>query len=286
MGCQLIPAEPSQASELGRICFEAFKDLQDRHHMAPDFPNIAIARQLIGMLVQREDFYSVAALVDGEIAGSNFLSLADPVAGVGPITVDLAFQGQGIGRALMMDVIEYAHRKGSESVRLLQEAYNMRSLSLYASLGFDVKEAVAVMQAKPAEKANEHIRPVTEADLPIIEQLSTRIYKTSRRNEVAAAIHFHFSPLLSERQGHITGYIIPGFFGHAVTETEEDMLALISEGARRNYPEVTLFLNPLSEASLYRKALKASCRALKVMTLMTLGPYEAPDNVWLPSVLY
>lgn len=68
-----------------------------------------------------------------------------------------------------------------------------------------------------------------------------------------------------------------------MAETEKDMLALISEGARRNHPEVTLFLNPLSEASLYRKALQADCRALKVMTL---GPYEAPDNVWMPSVLY
>jgi ribosomal protein S18 acetylase RimI-like enzyme len=286
MAIQLIPAEPHQVNELGRICFEAFKDVQERHRFPLDFPNIALARKVISMLVQRQDFYSVAALVDGEVVGSNFLSLMDPVAGVGPITVDLAFQDQGIGRILMTDVIEYARRNNIESVRLQQEAFNVASLSLYASLGFEVKTAVALMQARPAVEADESVRPITEADLPAIEELSTRIYKTSRRNEVAAAALFGFSPLLRERQGRITGYVILGLLGHGVAETEEDALTLIGEGARRFLPEVALFFCPLSEASFYRKALKAGSRVLKVMNYMTLGPYEPPDEVWLPSVLY
>jgi hypothetical protein len=41
------------------------------------------------------------------------------------------------------------------------------------------------MQATPAPEANGSVRPVTEADLPAIEELSARIYKTSQRNEVA-----------------------------------------------------------------------------------------------------
>ena len=42
----------------------------------------------------------------------------------------------------------------------------MASLSLYASLGFEVKTAVALMQARPAVEADESVRPITEADLP------------------------------------------------------------------------------------------------------------------------
>jgi ribosomal protein S18 acetylase RimI-like enzyme len=286
MVIQLVPAEMHQVSELGRICFEAFKEVQEGHQFPLDWPNIAVARKALGMLVQRQDFYSVAALVDGEVVGSNFLSLVDPVAGVGPITVDLAFQGKGIGLALMTEVIEYARRNHIESVRLQQDAFNVTSLSLYASLGFEVKAAVAVMQATPAPEANGSVRPVTEADLPAIEELSTRIYKASRRNEVAAAIQFGFSPLLRERQGRITGYGIVGLLGHSVAETEEDILTLLGEAARRLLPEAALFFCPLSQASLYRKALKAGCRTIKVMNYMTLGPYEPPDEVWLPSVLY
>ena len=34
-------------------------------------------------------------------------------------------------------------------IRLLQDAFNMRSLSLYESLGFDVKEPAVVISGKP-----------------------------------------------------------------------------------------------------------------------------------------
>jgi len=46
------------------------------------------------------------------------------------------------------------------------------------------------------------------------------------------------------------------------------------------------FFCPLREASLYRSLLKAGCRAVKVMNLMAIGPYEPPDAVWMNSVLY
>src|SRR3984957_10440293 len=109
-GVQLVPAEPQHVPELGRICYEAFKDIADRHGFAPDFPSVQAARKVIGMMVEREDCYGVAAVVNGELAGSNYLSFTDPVAGVGPITVDCAFQGRDLGRALMQDVIDHASR--------------------------------------------------------------------------------------------------------------------------------------------------------------------------------
>jgi len=89
---ELIPVKPEHAGELGRICYEAFKDIADRHAFPPDVPSVQAGRAIIGMLASRPDFYRVAAMVDGELAGSNYLSLMDEVAGVGPITVDCAFQ--------------------------------------------------------------------------------------------------------------------------------------------------------------------------------------------------
>lgn len=283
---ELVPAQPDHVSELGRICFEAFKDIADRHGFSPDFPSVAVGRSLLGMLVQRDDFYSVTAQIDGQVVGSNFLTLMDVVAGVGPITVDLAAQGQGVGRALMQDVIDYAHRTNRERIRLLQDGFNMASLSLYASLGFEVKEAVALMQAVPAGDDDPAIRLITEADLPAIEELSTRIYKVSRSNEVAAASRYGFTSLLREREGHVAGYLIAGPFGHGVAESVEDALALTSEAARRLGGQPTFFFCPLSEADFYRKALQGGCRTIKVMNLMALGSYETPNEVWMPSVLY
>jgi len=286
MEIELVPAGPEHVNELGRICFEAFKTFHERHRFPPDFPNAGIAAQVIGMLVQRDDCYGVAALAGGRPVGSNFLWHMDEVAGVGPITVDPTYQGRKIGRALMEAVLRQAREMGIDRVRLLQDGFNMASLSLYASLGFDVKEAVALMQAAPSRESAGSVRAVTEADLPAVEALSRRLYKTSRRNEVGAAIRYGFSPILRERDGRVTGYLIPGMIGHGVAETEADALALFGEAARRLPPEVARFFCPLSEASLYRKALQAGHRAIKVMNLMAMGPYEPPAAVWMPSVTF
>src|SRR5829696_4825711 len=267
MTIELVPAEPQHVLELGSICFEAFKKIQDRACGTRDLPTVEIAQQVLGMLVEREDFYSVSALDNGRLVGSNFLSLMDPVAGVGPVTVDPSYQGEGLGRILM------------------QDSFNVASLSLYASLGFDIKVPVAFMQAAPLAQADGSVRPIAEPDLPAIEELSERIYKNSRRNEVAAAAPYGFAALLRERQGRITGYLLPGIFGNGVAETEEDALALIGEAGRRLPPETARFFCPLTENSFYRKALQAGCRVIKVMYYMTLGPYEQPDEVWMPSVL-
>jgi ribosomal protein S18 acetylase RimI-like enzyme len=283
---ELVSAEPQHAKELGRICFEAFKDLQDRGCGTRDFPTEETAQQVLGMLVQRNDFYSVSALDNGRLVGSNFLSLMDSVAGVGPVTIDPSYQGQGIGRALMQDVIDYARRNSIEQVRLMQDSFNAASLSLYASLGFDVKDTVALMQAAPSAEPNNSVRSIADSDLPAVENLSQRIYKNSRRNEVAAAAPYGFAAFLRERQGRVTGYLLPGNFCHGVAETEEDALDLITEAARRLPPEFARFFCPLSEGNFYRKTLQRGCRVIKVMNYMTLGPYEHPDEVWMPSVLY
>ena len=70
-GLKLVRAESQHVGEMGRICYEAFKDLHDRHHFPLDFPSAALARQLLDMLVSRSDFYSVVALLDGQVVGSN-----------------------------------------------------------------------------------------------------------------------------------------------------------------------------------------------------------------------
>ena len=283
---KLIRAEPQHVGEMGRICYEAFKELHDRHRLPLDVPSATLARQLLGMMVSRSDFYSVVALLEGQVVGSNFLCFSDPVAAIGPITVEPGLQGQGIGLALMQDVVEHGRRRGIERIRLMQETINAGSLSLYASMGFDSREEVAYLQAAAAPAEDPSVRPVTDKDLAAVEKLSADIYQTSRRNEVAAAIRYGFTPLLRQRDGRVTGYLIPGLFGHGVAESADDACALVGEMARRLPPEAARFFCPVRQANFYRQVLKMGCRTIKVLTLMTLGPYEPPREVWLPSVLY
>src|SRR3990170_2259536 len=108
MTLEVAAAKPDDVPELGRICYEAFKDVHDRHGFPNDFPNVGLAQMVLGGLAEREDCYFVAAREDGRLVGSNGLLMADEAGGVGPVSVDIADQGKGIGRALMQDVLKQA----------------------------------------------------------------------------------------------------------------------------------------------------------------------------------
>jgi GNAT superfamily N-acetyltransferase len=284
---ELIRPTAEHVPELGRICYEAFKDVSERHGFESDFASVDFGRIVIGMCVQSEATYGVAVTNDGRPAGSNFLFAPDDVGGVGPITVDLPHQGEGLGRVLMRDVLDHARQAGLEMVRLQQDSFNMRSLSLYASLGFDTKAPCAVMEPAPEAAADGSVRPVTEDDLPAIEELSRSLYKVNRRNEVATFVRGGpVTPLLREREGRVTGYFILGMMGHGVAETEDDALVLVRDAAARGPAVFARVFCPLIEGGLYRRFLAAGFRATKVMNLMALGPYEEPEGVWMPSVCF
>jgi predicted N-acetyltransferase YhbS len=286
MSLELVPSKPEHVPELGRICYEAFKDISDRHGFPADFDSGGMARMVIGMLVQSKNHYSVTAMLDGQPVGSNFLLVSDEVSSVGPITIEVPCQGQGVGRALMEDVIAQARKSNFESIRLLQDSFNMGSLALYASLGFDTKEPCTLMRPAAGPSPDDTIRPVSHDDLPVVEHLSRQVYKVSRRNEVASLLGGPFRPFLRERGGRVVGYFILGMPGHGVAETEDDAVALVGEAARQTPAQFAAFFCPLTEGSLYRKLLAAGCRNIKVMNLMTIGSYERPDGVWMPSVGY
>jgi GNAT superfamily N-acetyltransferase len=288
MSIEYRPPTVEDVPELGRICHDAFQDIAERHGFEKDFSSAEIARMLIGLLVASEDNFGVAAVRDGRPVGSNFLHTADDVASVGPITIDPPQQGGGIGRELMRAVLGYARDNGYESVRLQQDSYNMRSLALYASLGFDTKTPCAYLEVPPAELPDDSVRPLIADDLGAVDALSREIYKTSRRNEVAGHMAAGFFPaVVKERNGRVLGYLVLGAPGHGVMEDEEDAVVLAQQAARlARIPDVLRVFCPLIEGSLYRRFLAAGFRNKKVMNLMTLGPYAAPDGVWMPSVGY
>ena len=283
---ELIRPEAQHVPELGRICFEAFRHVSEGHGFERDFPDAGTAEKIIGLIMSLPGSFGVAARNGGRLMGSNFLILTDGVGGVGPITVDPAQHGRGIGRRLMQAVLDHARQQGVERVRLLQDSFNTTSLSLYASLGFDVREPIGVMSTPPAAEEDKSVRPAGQEDLPALEELCVRFYKVSRRNELAAWLQCKIPVLLREGQGRARGYLVPGKLGHGVAESEADMLALIGQIPRYALPGLSEFFCPLRNASLYRALLRAGCRLSKVMTLMTLGPYEEPAPVWLPSIAY
>src|ERR687897_52470 len=160
----LREAKPGDTEACARILFDAFGGLHDHHRFPRDFPELEAATALMQVWIPHPSIWGVVAEIEGRIVGSNFLDERDPIRGVGPITVDPAGQNVGVGRRLMEAVIERG--KDAAGIRLLQDGFHMRSLCLYESLGFDVKDPVAATRGKPrsAPVDGVEVRPMVETD--------------------------------------------------------------------------------------------------------------------------
>jgi GNAT superfamily N-acetyltransferase len=281
--------EPADGDECARIVYEAFGGLHDYHQFPRDFPTLEAAAQLTSNFIAHPAIWGVVAEADGRILGSNFLDERGPITGVGPITVDPKTQGHGVGRRLMEAVMERGAR--ARGIRLFQDSFNMQSLSLYASLGFEVKEPAVVMSGTPRSglPAGIEVRPLEDSDLEQCERLCLAIHGFERTNELRDALAIPiFSPSVALRDGRITAYattltVFPA--AYAVAETEEDMRALIT-GSLAAGDEPASFLLPTRQAGLFRWCLSEGLRPVKPMTYMTIGEYRDPDGCWIPSVLY
>src|SRR5918994_4829788 len=220
--------EPGDAEACAQILFDAFGGFHDHHRFPRDFPVLEAAVGMMEMSIAHPSIWGVVAEVDGRIVGSNFLDERDPIRGVGPITVDPETQDSGVGRKLMEAVMGRA--EGAPGIRLLQDAFNMRSLSLYASLGFEVREPAVVISGKPRSGPSQgvDVRPLDEGDLDECEALCERVHGFGRTNELRDAIQA-FAPFVAVRDGRITAYASSVTFwpmNHGVAEGEEDMKAL------------------------------------------------------------
>jgi GNAT superfamily N-acetyltransferase len=283
-------ARPEDAEDCGRVVYEAFKGFAERRGFPPDFPAVEDATQFMIAWTAHPAIYGVVAELDGSVEACNFLDQRDPIYGVGPMTVSPAAQGQGIGRRLMSDVLE--HGAAGDGIRLLQAPHNPVSMSLYASLGFEVKEPVVrisgAVRSDPA--AGIEVRALQpEDDLEACEELCRRVHGFGRTNELRDATQMPMlTPMVAVRDGRITAYATGVHFwplGHGVAETDEDLQALILGAAAGSEAPVDLLL-PVRQANLFRWALSEGMQVVNPMTLMTTGEYREPEGAWFPSVLY
>ncbi len=285
MHITLRPGTIDDANTCGTICYEAFRAIAAQHNFPPDFPSPEVATMLLSGLLSRPGVYAVVAELDGRVVGSNFVDERSIIAGIGPITVDPAAQNRAVGRQLMEHVLERLTQRRFPGVRLVQAAYHNRSLSLYAKLGFEVREPLATMQGSPPapQIPGYTVRPATEGDVEACNQVCRRVHGHDRGGELRDAIAQGTANVV-EHGGRISGYTTAiAFFGHAAGETNEDLKALI--GAAPAFPGPG-FLLPTRNGELFRWCLEHGLHVVHTMTLMSVGLYNEPAGAFLPSVLY
>lgn len=287
MNIDIREIRSDDAAAAGKIIYEAFAGVSTTHGFEPDFPSVEVATGFVNMWLAHPEVAGFAAEIDGQFVGSNFLTEYDPIRGVGPITVDPNVQASGIGRKLMQAVIDRG--RDAIGIRLLQAAFNTRSMSLYASLGFDVKEPIAMMTGKPKGEVSPktEIRPMNAGDVDECSDLCKRVHGISRRGDLALALRY-FTPRVAVRGGRITAYattVTSWALNHGVAETEQDMFDLLV-GASKQLDQPVSLLLPTRQAAFHRWALAAGLRMGMPMTLMAMGEYKKPTACYFTSVLY
>jgi len=194
-------------------------------------------------------------------------------------------QNKGTGAKLMRAALARVESKHLAGVRLVQSGYHCRSLTLYAKLGFEIREPLACMQGAPIGKvpSGYKVRAAMPDDLGDCNALCRRVHGADRGGELRDAIGQGVARVV-EREGRITGYTTQvAFFGHAIAETNDDLKALIA--AAEAFPGPG-FLVPTRNGDLFRWCLASGLKMVQPMTLMTLGLYNEPSGAYLPSILF
>lgn len=170
-------------------------------------------------------------------------------------------------------------------IRLIQAGYHNRSLALYLKLGFAAREHLSCLRGEVIGKRvpGRPVRPATAADIAACDELCMRVHGHTRSGELADAVIAGTARVV-ECGARITGYTSAlAFFGHAVGESNYDLQALF--GAAETFPAPGVLV-PTRNSELVRWGLAEKLRITQTLTLMSIGLYNEPSGVWLPSILY
>jgi len=285
MSTQIRRTTREDAEICGEICYRAFCGIADQHNFQHEFPSVEAARQMIRPMTSHPGFYGVVAEQEGRIAGSNFLDERSPIAGIPLISVDPEVQNKAIGRQLMQHILDRVGSKGFPGVRLVQNAYHNRSFSLYAKLGFEIREPLSVMVGPPLGGSipGYSVRPATDADLKSCNELCFSAHGFDRSGELRDAIKDGMASVV-EHLDRITGYATAiGYAGHTVGESNEELKALILAAPIFRGPG---FLVPSRNGKLLEWCFSKGFRLMQQSTLMTVGLYNEPKSPYLPSITY
>jgi ribosomal protein S18 acetylase RimI-like enzyme len=198
-------------------------------------------------LLAAPDTRGVVAEDAGTVGGFAFMGIREPVGWLGPLAVDPAHAGRGLGSALVREADRFFREEARCDAAIL-EAYerNRRAIALYDRAGFAVTgvadsfatpEGAAPIVPPPApddapDGAARRITPLTEDDLPFLAALDDSYYGGWREDDLLYWLGAGLDRARLLRRGdEPVGYCLvenaTGRLGPAAAPSLPDFLALL-----------------------------------------------------------
>jgi len=285
------PMTEADVPAVGEIIAVAFNDVFQRHGFPAPWPEAQAAEVVPSLYVTYPGARGFVAQRDGQVVGLGFLYVRGDTAGIGWVAVAPEAQGSGAGRAIMERLLEEA--RDCSSVRLIQDAFNNVSFSLYTKLGFVVRDVAPLLVAedpRPRPPASPSaVRPMTPADLESVAALEARLTGMRRQADYALLLPFR-RQLVCERDGRTTGFLcrIPAadaiLLGPAAGEQLDDLKALLCGAVELPGPRLTELRLTASQPELLRYVFDSGFVISNIGTYMVRGEWQPPRGAHLMAM--
>lgn len=245
MTAQIRNMTKADIDPVGEILYEAFNTGAAKHGYAPKMQRVETGKSWAWALLHYGSNELLIAEVEGRIAGLCCLSPRGDLGGVGPVVVNPNFQGYRIGSQLMDALLERSNNQ--QSLRLIQEAFNPASFSLFYSHNFlPVANLLDLFRDGAAEQRLDpcnDISELTPEDLDAVYKYDSPRSKSDRRNDFAYYVKWG-KVFVYRHQSQIRGYLVclPGSgsvqLGPLLAEGEEEAKYLFQHalGVYNNRP--------------------------------------------------
>jgi GNAT superfamily N-acetyltransferase len=269
----------------------AFNTVNARYGYPSEFPEPHAAVLLSRYYLGQDPDGCLVAMRDGAVCGSIFARRRGDHVSVGPVSVDPACQGLGVGRRMMEAVFDL--HPDAASFRLVQTAFNKESFSLYSRTGFVAVETMLRLDRPPVavtpEEDEPSVRPASAEELPAVADLDRRLLGVERERDLATFFGMG-NVYVYDHDGATRGYLAtlptpgPVFLGPAVAHTERQLTALVRSALRAvgSLP-VTLHL-PTRFASAIDECYRLGFRLFALETFMVRGEWRTASAFYLRSM--
>jgi GNAT superfamily N-acetyltransferase len=218
-GVTLRRVEPADVAAAGDLCFVAFHDVALRHGQVPIWANPAVARAHLETLRGLDPAGGIVCEWAGRPIGVAWVRARGSVATLGPLAVEPAAQGRGVGRRLIEEALTHVGRHAPQ-VRVATEALPGTSSAPFLRLGFRIVCPLLELRLDPertlrapATPAGVVLRAPASADRPRIIERDARAFGGQRAGDVDLMLGQGRSLVAERGEGRLAGHALAGVLG-------------------------------------------------------------------------